>query len=90
MNTDLSLDSYYKIRRGRPAAESALQTLPESMVGLRSSYENQQKQFSRAFDVLRDAIEQQAFPGAALAVAHQGKLMLPTALAALPTTTRHR
>ncbi len=52
-----------------------MQTLPESMVGLRSAYENQQKQFSRAFAVLRDAIEQQAFPGAALAVAHRGKLI---------------
>lgn len=52
-----------------------MQALPESMVGLRAAYEDQQKQFSRAFAVLRDAIEQQAFPGAALAVAHRGKLI---------------
>ncbi|HSV15413.1 MAG TPA: serine hydrolase domain-containing protein, partial [Tepidisphaeraceae bacterium] len=52
-----------------------MQALPESMVGLRSAYENQQKQFSRAFAVLRDAIQQQAFPGAALAVTHRGQLV---------------
>ena len=39
------------------------------------AYEDQQKQFARAFGILRDAIEQEAFPGAALSVAHQGKLV---------------
>ncbi len=52
-----------------------MQALPESIVSLRPAYEDQQKQFARAFAVLRDAIYQQAFPGAALAVAHQGKLI---------------
>ena len=42
---------------------------------MRPAYEDQQKQFARAFAILRDAIQQQAFPGAALAVAHQGKLV---------------
>jgi len=44
-------------------------------VSLRPDYQDQQKQFVRAFGILRDAIEQHAFPGASLAVAHQGKLI---------------
>jgi CubicO group peptidase (beta-lactamase class C family) len=46
-----------------------------SGVTLRPAYEDQQKRFARAFAILRDAIHQQAFPGAALAVAHDGALV---------------
>jgi CubicO group peptidase (beta-lactamase class C family) len=54
---------------------SVLQSSPQP-VNLLPAYDGQQKQFARAFTILRDAIEQQeAFPGAALAVAHQGKLI---------------
>ncbi|HXO37585.1 MAG TPA: serine hydrolase domain-containing protein, partial [Candidatus Acidoferrum sp.] len=42
---------------------------------LAQSFDNQDKQFQRAFDVLRSGIDQRAFPGAAVAIAHQGKLI---------------
>jgi len=38
-------------------------------------YENQDRIFSRAFQILADAVEQKAFPGAATAVTHGGKLV---------------
>jgi CubicO group peptidase (beta-lactamase class C family) len=38
-------------------------------------YENQDKIFSRAFTILGDAIGQKAFPGAAAAITHAGKLL---------------
>ncbi|MGC2695915.1 MAG: serine hydrolase domain-containing protein, partial [Candidatus Angelobacter sp.] len=44
------------------------------------SFAGQDKQFQRAFDVLRSAIEQRAFPGAAVAVAHRGNLIALTGL----------
>jgi CubicO group peptidase (beta-lactamase class C family) len=50
------------------------QTSPGS-VTLRAAYEDQQARFARAFDILRDASAERAFPGAALAVGHQGKLL---------------
>ena len=42
---------------------------------LSQSFERQDEQFQRAFDLLRSGIDQRAFPGAAVAVAHQGKLI---------------
>jgi CubicO group peptidase (beta-lactamase class C family) len=42
---------------------------------LSQSFERQDEQFQRAFDVLRSGIQQRAFPGAVLAVTHQGKLI---------------
>jgi serine-type D-Ala-D-Ala carboxypeptidase len=42
---------------------------------LSQSFEHQDEQFQRAFDVLRVGIDQRAFPGAATAIAHQGKLI---------------
>ena len=42
---------------------------------LSHSFEHQDEQFQRAFQVLRDGISQRAFPGAAVAIAHQGKLI---------------
>jgi CubicO group peptidase (beta-lactamase class C family) len=35
----------------------------------------QDEQFQRAFNILRSGIDQRAFPGAAVAIAHQGKLI---------------
>jgi len=52
-----------------------LKSPPDSTIVLLPGYDDQQQRFARAFAILRDAIEQQAFPGAALAVAHQGKLV---------------
>jgi len=42
---------------------------------LSPAHQEQDKQFHRAFDVLRSGIEQRAFPGAAVAIAHHGKLI---------------
>jgi CubicO group peptidase (beta-lactamase class C family) len=47
---------------------------------LSQSFEHQDEQFQRAFGVLRSGIEQRAFPGAAVAVIHQGKLVAHKAL----------
>ncbi|MGB8889650.1 MAG: serine hydrolase domain-containing protein [Candidatus Korobacteraceae bacterium] len=40
----------------------------------RPAFERQEQQFARAFAILRQAIADQAFPGAALAVTHRGSL----------------
>jgi CubicO group peptidase (beta-lactamase class C family) len=42
---------------------------------LSQSFNQQDEQFRRAFNILRSGIEQRAFPGAAVAVTHQGKLV---------------
>ena len=42
---------------------------------LSQSFERQDQQFQRAFNILRSGIDQRAFPGAAVAVTHQGKLI---------------
>jgi CubicO group peptidase (beta-lactamase class C family) len=42
---------------------------------LSQSFHHQDEQFHRAFDVLRSGIDQRAFPGAAVAIAHHGKLI---------------
>ena len=39
------------------------------------AFADQEKQFARAFAIIRDGIEQRAFPGAALAVTHRGSLL---------------
>jgi serine-type D-Ala-D-Ala carboxypeptidase len=44
-------------------------------VAPRPAFADQEKQFARAFTVIRDGIEQRAFPGAALAVTHRGSLI---------------
>jgi serine-type D-Ala-D-Ala carboxypeptidase len=44
------------------------------------AFNHQDEQFQRAFDVLRSGIGQRAFPGAAIAVTHQGKLIAHKAL----------
>jgi CubicO group peptidase (beta-lactamase class C family) len=43
-------------------------------------YENQDRIFSRAFQILRDAIERKAFPGAAVSVTREAKLIALKAL----------
>jgi CubicO group peptidase (beta-lactamase class C family) len=45
------------------------------LTDLPSAFDLQDKQFSRAFAVVTKAIEQQAFPAAALAVTHRGSLV---------------
>jgi serine-type D-Ala-D-Ala carboxypeptidase len=42
---------------------------------LAQSFDHQDEQFQRAFDVLRSGIDQHSFPGAAVAVTHEGKLI---------------
>lgn len=42
---------------------------------LHAAFKNQEAQFARAFAIVRGAIEQRAFPGAALAVTHNGALV---------------
>ena len=42
---------------------------------LSHSHSQQDNQFQRAFDILRTGFDQRAFPGAAVAIAHQGKLI---------------
>lgn len=44
-------------------------------VPLALAFENQEVQFARAFTILRQAIADRAFPGASLAVTHQGSLI---------------
>ncbi|MFL6389265.1 MAG: serine hydrolase domain-containing protein [Terriglobales bacterium] len=43
---------------------------------LSQSFEHQDEQFQHAFDILRSGIDQRAFPGAAVAIAHRGKLIV--------------
>ena len=42
---------------------------------MQPAFHYQESQFARAFAILRDAVVQQAFPGAALAVTHSGALI---------------
>jgi CubicO group peptidase (beta-lactamase class C family) len=48
---------------------------PQQLADLPPAFELQDNQFARAFAVVRDAIEQRAFPAAALAVTHRGSLI---------------
>jgi len=57
-----------KAIRGHSLHQSINHILPDA-------FERQDEQFHRAFDVVRSGIGQRAFPGAAVAVAHQGKLI---------------
>ena len=47
---------------------------------LSQSFQRQDEQFQRAFNVLRSGIDQRAFPGATVAVTHQGKLIAHKAI----------
>ena len=47
----------------------------QPLTDLASAFDLQDKQFSRAFAIITEAIEQRAFPAAALAVTHNGSLI---------------
>jgi CubicO group peptidase (beta-lactamase class C family) len=47
----------------------------QESVSPRPAFDQQERQFARAFTLIRDAIAQHAFPGAALAVTHRGVLV---------------
>ena len=53
----------------------ALNRVSQSNALLRPAFSEQETQFARAFALLREAIEQRAFPGAALAVTYRGGLV---------------
>ncbi|MGB8132117.1 MAG: serine hydrolase domain-containing protein [Candidatus Angelobacter sp.] len=57
-----------KATRGNFLHQSTNSTLSQSL-------QHQDEQFQRAFDILRSGIQQRAFPGAAVAIAHNGKLI---------------
>jgi serine-type D-Ala-D-Ala carboxypeptidase len=44
-------------------------------MGLKPNFDGQHQRFSRAFDLLRQAIAARAFPGCSLAVVHRGELV---------------
>ncbi|MGZ7030031.1 MAG: serine hydrolase domain-containing protein [Terriglobales bacterium] len=48
---------------------------PQQLADLPSAFDLQDQQFSRAFAILGDAIQQRAFPAATLAVTHRGSLI---------------
>ena len=52
-----------------------LEALAEDTISPRPAFEAQEQQFARAFALVREAIAQRAFPGAALAVTHRGALI---------------
>ncbi len=49
--------------------------MPAPCVQLAPAFQQQEKQFSRAFDIVREAIEAHAFPGASIAVTIDGRLV---------------
>jgi serine-type D-Ala-D-Ala carboxypeptidase len=53
---------------------------PESSSTLSENFEHQDQVFDPAFSILREAISQQAFPSASIAVTHQGRLVALKAL----------
>lgn len=57
-----------KATRGNFLHQSTNSTLSQSL-------SQQDNQFQRAFSILRSGIKQRAFPGAAVAIGHQGKLI---------------
>ena len=57
------------------AARGLLKPLPPDSASPIPAFEQQEKQFARAFAVLREAITLRAFPGASLAVTHGGALV---------------
>ncbi len=53
----------------------SLDHAPSPSASLPAAFDGQEKQFARAFGVLRDAMQSRAFPGATLAVTHRGSLI---------------
>ncbi len=48
---------------------------PQEFVSPRPAFAGQERQFARAFAIIRQAIAERAFPGAALAIAYRGALV---------------
>jgi CubicO group peptidase (beta-lactamase class C family) len=69
--------SYYKLpsKRGR-STRAGLNHTSQPYDELQPSLGQQKSRFSRALAVIREAIRQHAFPGAALAVTHRGSLVV--------------
>ena len=61
--------------RIRHIREVALKQVPQPLAALRPAFADQEQQFARAFAIIREGIEQRAFPGATLAVTHRGALV---------------
>jgi len=55
--------------------EVALKQIAQQVTAPHPSFADQEKQFARAFAIVREGIQQRAFPGAALAVTHRGSLV---------------
>src|SRR5271157_5494781 len=55
--------------------EAALNQSSQQLAATRRAFERQEQQFAKAFALIREAIEQRAFPGAALAVTHRSSLV---------------
>jgi CubicO group peptidase (beta-lactamase class C family) len=54
---------------------ASLNQASQHSVALHPAFDDQEKQFARAFAIIREGIEQRAFPGAVLAVTHRGSLV---------------
>jgi len=67
--------SYYKVCSHAFPNRGLLPQLTPQTAPPVAAFARQEKQFARAFSVIRDAIAQHAFPGAALAVTHRGALV---------------
>jgi serine-type D-Ala-D-Ala carboxypeptidase len=68
--------SYYKLPSKRGLnTKGGLNQTSQPYDDLQPSLDGQESRFSRAFAVIRDAIRQHAFPGAALTVTHRGALV---------------
>jgi len=63
------------IEAGFRRRQVVLDRTPQEDVSLRPDLVRQDRQFVRAFALIREAIAQHAFPGAALAVTHRGALV---------------
>lgn len=61
--------------RSAAATRGLLQNLTRDFDTPHPAFEQQEKQFARVFKIVRDAVAQQAFPGAALAITHRGALV---------------
>ncbi len=67
--------SYYKGRSTARHSRGLLQQPTPQIAPLRAAFERQEKQFARAFAILREGVTQRAFPGAGLAITHRGALV---------------
>jgi serine-type D-Ala-D-Ala carboxypeptidase len=69
--------SYYKLpsKHGQNT-KAGLNHTSQPYDDLQPSLDGQESRFSRAFALIREAIRQHAFPGAALAVTHRGSLVV--------------